>query len=179
MRISYSLTAIANAISAILIAAGTNVTKWAGSNVAAVNVAGYPLVDTHYHRGSAENVLQTGRRDVYVGSGFQQAAADLVWGTAARTLTSNPAIQSLNYYSGSISCAASFNGDKTVAITAVTVAKAVILGAAQFGFGAGTSLTFERISVSSTTVATFTGVLNSDGGASHNLIYGFWVLEFK
>lgn len=85
MRISYSLQAIGAKVAEILIASGLNVAQWAGSNVAAPNVAGYPrvdidkllgttvatpnvagyqLVDTRYHRGTLENALIANRRDV-------------------------------------------------------------------------------------------------------------------
>ena len=143
MRISYSLTALANAISTILIAGGLNVTKWLGTAVATPNTAGVPLVDTHYHRGTAENVVIAGRRDVNIGavqtgaitadaiaadaigaSEFAQGAADKAWSTAARVLTTGGAagavIRSIQKVTGG-------NNSVAVAITAVTTAKCVVI----------------------------------------------------
>lgn len=169
MNISYSLTALANAISAILIAAGTNVTKWAGTTVATPNTAGVPLVDTHYHRGSVENVLQSGRRDVYVGASAVGAVG---------------VIRSVNYYTGTISQTAGVTSDKDVTITSVTTSKAFIIPAASpagagldFGVPDSSNIFWERVSIQAATNVRFHSVVNGSGG-NLNLIYAFWVVEF-
>lgn len=104
MRISYSLQAIGQKVADILAASGLNVAKWSGSNVAAPNVAGYPLVDTRYHRGTQENILVSGRRDVAAVKSIQYNAITITAGntnnTKAITTTTGFA---LLIYLGSIS----------------------------------------------------------------------------
>jgi hypothetical protein len=64
VRISYSFDSLAQKLANIIQTVGLNTAQWSGTNVATPNVAGVPLVDTHYHRGSVENALISGRRDV-------------------------------------------------------------------------------------------------------------------
>lgn len=101
------------------------------------------------------------------------------------------AIKSINVYSGSVSCAASFTGDKDITITAVIPGKSVLLpylvGSPTVANGNttviatsdNTNLSFDHFEFASNTTVRLKTVVNLDGGAAHNIRYAFAVVEFK
>ena len=154
-------------------------TRWNAGAVVNPNVVGIPLVDTHYHRGTAENVLISGRRDVIasavatdaitaaaiatdaIGSAeFSQAAADKVWSSTTRTLTSGVNIvKSIQ----TVSITVTAGGAGTASISAVVIANSIIIMRGATG---------GVLSFNSTTQVGVTG-----GGADGN-VYPIHVVEF-
>lgn len=100
-------------------------------------------------------------------------------------------IKSINVYSGSISCAASFSGTKDVTITSVVPGKSIILpyknsnpttangNTTCVATSDNGNLTFSDWVFNSNTTVRFNTVANADSGFSHNINYAFAVVEFR
>lgn len=169
MRIPFSPNSLARAVWTWLGgAAGTtadravNTTYWNSAAVAVPNSPGEPLVDINRIRGQIQTLDGNNRITVSI-------------------------VKSLNYYNNSISCAPSFSGTKTAAITSVDTTRAIAIpaktpgtssGDVGYAIGDNVNLTYASVQFGSATTFQFNGVNNADGGASHNLVYAFWVVEF-
>lgn len=100
-------------------------------------------------------------------------------------------IKSINIYNGTVSCAASFSGDKSITITSVNTAKSILLplktsnptaanaNVLALATSDNGNLVFDFVDFSGSTTVRLRNVLNSDGSNSHNILYAFMVVEFK